>query len=133
MLEQLKEYKEVLTIVVFFLGGVFWIQKQYPTKTDLQSEIGVLQCLVDRYMALTQLQIHGRDLERQAQDLKSEIQAFSADQQNTKLPVSPGMIDALNEKKSQLAELQADLKNNTESTQKANDELERNVCGRIPQ
>lgn len=131
MLEKLKEYKEVLTIIVFFLGGFFWIQGQYPTKTDLKSQIGVLNCLLDKYMSLTQLQIRGRDLERQAQDLKNEIQAFGDDQDRTHLPASPAMRQELDVKKASLVGVQADLKTNAGNIQTTGDELARNVCGRV--
>lgn len=130
MFEKLKEYKEVLTIVVFFLGGFLWIQGQYPTKTDLKSQIGVLNCLLDKYMSLTQLQIRGRDLERQAQELKDEIGAFGDAQDRTHLSISPAMMNELQAKKDGLAAVQADLKTNAGNIQTTGDELARNVCGR---
>jgi hypothetical protein len=129
MIEKLKEYKEVAAIIVFFLGGFFWIQGQYPTKTDLKSEIGVLNCLVDKYMSLTQLQIRGRDLQTQAQDLKDEIQAFGTAQEH--LQISPAMSQALEEKKATLAGIRKDLKTNVGDIEKARDELGRNVCRKV--
>jgi hypothetical protein len=129
-LEKLQEYKELLTVVVFFLGGFFWIQNQYPTKTDLRTEIGVLNCLLDKYMLLTQLQNKGRDLERHAQELKNEIAAFGGDQNRTQPPLSPAMKQELDDKKADLATVQADLKVNAASIQSTGDELARNVCGK---
>jgi predicted RNase H-like nuclease (RuvC/YqgF family) len=133
MLEKLKEYRDVLAIVVFFLGGFFWIQGQYPTKTDLKSDIGVLSCQLDKYMSLTQLQIRGRDLERQAEELKDEIQAFGNDQERAHLVISPAMGQEIEEKKTALAALRVDLKTNATSIQTTNDELARNVCGKVTQ
>ena len=127
LFERLKEYKELLAIIVFFLGGVFWIQGQYPTKTDLKTEIGVLSCLLDKYMSLTQLQIRGRDLERQAQELKDEIAAFGSDHTPS---LSPAMKQELDSKKASLTTVLADLKTNASSIQSIGDELARNVCGK---
>ncbi len=131
MLEKLREYKEVLTIIVFFLGGFFWIQKQYPTKTDLKLEIGVLNCLLDKYMSLTQLQIRGRDLERQAQELSTEISAFGDDQDRPHAPISPAMRQELEAKKADLVAVRSDLKTNTSAIQMTGDELARNLCGKV--
>jgi hypothetical protein len=132
MIERLKEYKEIITIVLFFLGGVFWIQRQYPTKNDLKSEIGSLQCLVDKYMYLTQLQIHSRYIERQAENLQGEIRAYGADEQGH-LSISPAMVQIVEGKKAELGKLSTDLQKNNDDIQKTSDELQRNICGKAAQ
>ena len=131
MIEKLKEYKEIITLVAFFLGGFLWIQQQYPTKTDLKSEIGVLNCMVDRYMSLTQLQLLGSDLQTQAQELKEEIQRFGTGTDREHLPISPGMRQTLEDKKATLVAVRTDLKTNVKDVQKALAELSRNVCRKV--
>lgn len=133
MLEKLKEYKELLGIVVFFLGGFFWIQTQFarfPTKTDLRSEVRVLNCLLDKYMTLTQLQLRARELERQAQDLTSQINAYGDDRESTRPGLSPAMSQELEAKKADLAAVRIDIKTNTNEILKTGSELQRNVCGK---
>jgi hypothetical protein len=129
------QYKELLGIVVFFLGGFFWIQNQFekfPTKTDLRSEIQVLNCLLDKYMLLTQLQLRGRELERQAQVLINQISAY--DEGNPgRPPISPAMRQDLDVKRTDLATARGDLRGNTTEIQKIGDELQRNVCRRSDQ
>lgn len=46
-LMKLKEYKEVITVVVFFLGGFLWIQMYYATKMEHR----VLGCKVHWHVA----------------------------------------------------------------------------------
>lgn len=132
MLERLKEYKELLAIVVFFLGGFFWIQNRYPTKTDLRSEIRVLNCLLDKYMLLTQLQIRGRDLERQVADLSNQLALYDS-APDPILPISPAMRQERDEKRKLLDETRSALKANVAEIQKTGDELQRNVCRGVTQ
>jgi hypothetical protein len=132
MLEKLTQYKELLAIVVFFLGGFFWIQNEFarfPTKTDLRSEIQVLNCLLDKYMILTQLQLRGRELERQVQVLTNQIGADGSDGESGPL-TSPAMHRELEDKKAELTTARGDLRGNVTEIQKTNDDLQRNVCRR---
>ena len=129
MLEKLKAYKELLAIIVFFLGGLFWIQNQFPTKTDLKAQIGVLNCLLDKYMVLTQRQIRGRDLERQLQELTAQINLFTDDHGPSHPAISPAMLQELEAKRQELTDVRRDLKSNADEIQKTSDELARNLCG----
>jgi hypothetical protein len=131
MLEKLKEYKELIGIVVFFLGGIYWIQGQFPTKTDLNVQVGVLRCLLDKYMTLTQLQIHGQELERQIQEQNSQINIIGRSQGAAPVSLSPAMQQELEAKKAELATNRRDLKDNTVAMQKIGDELQRNVCAKV--
>ncbi len=131
MLEKLKEYKEIISLVLFFLGGVYWMQNQFPTKKDLKVEIGVLNCLLDKYMLLTQLQIRGRDLERQAQELTNQVTVFADDGDPSRPAMSPAMRQDLEARRQELSGLRADLKANSTDIKKTSDELARNVCGKV--
>ena len=133
MLEKLKEYKELIGIVVFFLGGVYWIQGQYPTKKDLKSEIGVVNCLLDKYMTLTQLQIRGRELERLIEEQSSQISAIGTPPGAAATPLSPAMQQELEAKKADLAANRSELKDKTLQMQKISDDLQRNACGMVSQ
>jgi hypothetical protein len=132
MFEKLKEYKELLGIVVFFLGGFFCIQNQFtrfPTKSDVKSEVSVLHCLLDKYMLLTQRQLRGRELERQVQDLTSQISAYD-DRAGAQPAISPAMREEREAKLADLVSARNDLKANAADIQKTGDELQRNVCGK---
>lgn len=95
MLTKLNQYKEFIAILVFFLGGFFWIDSQYPKKTDLETQlVGVsdkvrgvnddltgqilnLQCLLKKYMELTQLQISAQAKEKKIDNLRLSIDSFA--------------------------------------------------------
>ena len=133
MLEKLKEYKEVITIIIFFLGGFFWLEGEFPKKSDLNSEIGSVRCLLDKYMTLTQLQIHGQELDKQIQEINDQIKLFPATS-NTGLPsLTPAMTQELDEKKSDMSGKKNDFKANELAMEKIVDELARNVCGTVAQ
>ncbi len=128
MLERLKEYKELLAILVFFLGGFFWVQNRFPTKTDLRAEIAGLNCLLDKYMLLTQLQIRGRDLERQVLNLTAQIALYGEDDDPTRPPLSPAMRQDRDARQEELNDTRGALKSNVADIEKIRDELQRNVC-----
>ncbi|MEI7457612.1 MAG: hypothetical protein WCK93_12910 [Nitrosomonadales bacterium] len=65
MLERLKEYKELIAIIAFFLGGFFWLQSQYPNKSEVKDEFNSIRCQLNSYMKLTQLQIRSQELDKQ--------------------------------------------------------------------
>jgi hypothetical protein len=75
VLQKLKDYKEVIALIVFFLGGFTWIQKNFPDKTYLDdrikaqgSKIATLECLLSHNINATDAQlkmkIHSDDIEK---------------------------------------------------------------------
>ena len=132
MLEKLKEYKDIIAIIVFFLGGFIWIEKEFPNKSDLQSEIGSVNCLLDKYMTLTQLQIRGQVLGKQVQDLTNELSRSVPNDGNANTPpLSPAMMfehDQLNE---ELVAKRDRLRNNNDEMENISNELARNVCRKV--
>lgn len=78
MLEKLNQYKEIITIMVFFLGGFIWMENQFPTKTYLSSQVKLLSCELQEYMKITQLEDRELNLQNEIQDRNGEIQALSA-------------------------------------------------------
>lgn len=129
MLEKLKEYKELVAIIVFFLGGFIWLNNQFPTKGDLKAEIGFLNCLVEKYMTLTQLQIRGQELEKQIQDLATSIPDMETNSGDVHL--SPAMKFELNQLKSDFEHNKEKYRSNTAEIAKILDELARNVCRKV--
>jgi hypothetical protein len=126
MLEKLKEYKELIGILVFFLGGFFWLQREFPTKADLKNEIGILNCLVDKYMTLTQRQMRGQELDRQIQELDKQIKnKFST---SRTLTLSPAMEQEFEELKKDLSNKKNALNENTNAMVAIGEELQRNIC-----
>lgn len=128
MLEKLKEYKEIVAIIVFFLGGFMWLNNQFPTKNDLKSEIGSLNCLVEKYMTLTQLQIRGQELVKQTELLATQI--FDREANHAEAPLSPAMQFELSQLKSDYEHNRREYRTNNTEIEKILDELARNVCRR---
>ncbi len=126
MLDKLREYKELIAIIVFFLGGFIWLNNQFPTKSDLRAEIGYLNCLVDKYMTLTQLQIRGQELVKQAQDLTTRISDMETNSGDVHL--SPAMKFELDQLKSDFEHNREKHRSNNAEIVKILDELARNVC-----
>jgi hypothetical protein len=133
-LAKLNEYRDVIALMVFFLGGLWWIQGQFPTKTDLNNQqaslklqIKVLNCQLDKYMRMTQLQLR-------SQTLDSKITRLN--QQLDQMPIGGAHLSpAIEEQRDNLRKEHDDLSKQFETTasemQTINDELARNVCGRI--
>ena len=55
---RLKEYKEFIAILVFFMGGFFWIYGFFATK----DQVKVLQCLTNNNIALIECRMQKRFL-----------------------------------------------------------------------
>ena len=106
MLDKLKEYKELITIIVFFLGGFTWLNAQFPTKADLESAkidlksaISYQDCLGERYMKLVQSQIDRQEIQVQVQGLDREIKEGSDDIEKSKVYISPAMQHSFDQHK----------------------------------
>ncbi len=129
MIEKLKEYKELITIIIFFLGGFIWLNNQFPTKSDLTEEIGSLNCLVEKYMTLTQLQIRGQELVKQTQDLAANIADMEQNSENVHL--SPAMKFELDQLKSDFKHDREKYRSNKAEIKNIMDELARNICKKV--
>lgn len=127
MLDKLKEYKELIAIIVFFLGGFFWLNNQFPTKKDLKNEVESLSCLLEKYMTVTQRQIRNQELEKQAKDLVATIS--SMENSTSGVPLSPAMKYELEQKKSEINHNRKEYTSNKDVIQKIMDDLARNMCG----
>jgi hypothetical protein len=128
MLEKLKEYKEMIAIIVFFLGGFIWLNSQFPKKSDLTAEIGSLNCQLEKYMTLTQLQIRSQELGKQAQDLATRISDVETNSGDAHL--SPAMKFELDQMKADLKHNREKHRSNKDEIAEILDELARNVCKR---
>ena len=132
MLEKLKEYKELIAIIVFFLGGFIWLDTQFPTKTDLKAEIASLNCLLEKYMTLTQLQIRGQEIEKQTHELTKKITGIlPEDNVSTGVSLSPAMRLEFEQLKTELDAQRDDLHKNAKEMEKIRDELGRQICGKV--
>jgi hypothetical protein len=132
MLEKLKEYRELIAIVVFFLGGFFWLQAEFPSKSDLKAELGSIRCLLDSYMKLTQLQNLSHDQDKQLDELSRKLSEASRDDiSGSGLSISPAMRVGLEQLKSDYAATRNQLGQTTKEMAKIKDDLERAVCGRV--
>jgi hypothetical protein len=131
MLEKLKEYKELVTIVVFFLGGFFWLQAEFPNKSDLKAELASMRCLLDNYMKLTQLQILSQEQEKQVNELWRQLsEAPPNDTGKSGLSISPAMKVGLEKLKSEHTARTNQLRQTTSDMAQIRDNLARSVCAR---
>ncbi len=131
MLEKLKEYKELTAIIVFFLGGFFWLQSEFPSKSDMKGELVSIHCLLDSYMKLTQLQILSQELDKQTSELGRKLsEAPPTDAGASALSVSPAMRAEFEQLKVDYAARRNQLGQTTNEMAKIRDELARGVCGR---
>lgn len=136
MLAKLKEYQDLIAIIVFFLGGFFWLNNQFPQKTDLESvkhelqeENAVLKCLLKKNMMLVQDQIQASALEKNIKE-KSEYIYFLSEKLNTEgQTMSPVMQIKLNETKEEVAAQKDELKKVIAQMQEIKNQLEINSCG----
>jgi len=132
MLQKLQEYKELIAIIVFFLGGFAWLNNQFPTKSDLKAEIQALNCLLEKYMTLTQLQIRGQELEKQTHELAKQLTGIlPEDNGGTSITLSPAMKLELDEKKADLEAQRDSLRSNVNDMNKIRKELERQICRKV--
>ena len=129
MFNKLKEYKELVAIIVFFLGGFIWLNNQFPTKSDLTAEVETLNCLLEKYMTLTQLQIRGQVLEKQLQNLADRISEMESTRGNVDL--SPAMTFEFDRLKSDFEHKRNEYRSNKAEIDKILDELGRNVCRKV--
>ena len=125
MLDKLKEYRDLIGLVVFFLGGFFWIQSQFPTKTDLSSQLGVVKCQLKSYMSLTQDELHAQDLTGKIQDIDQQLAAFSASGEQ----LSPSVTAILTQKKSDRDGYLNDLTATNNQMLSISQSLQRQECG----
>lgn len=127
MLEKIKEYKEIITIVVFFLGGFAWLESQFPKKVELQSDIGTLSCLLEQYMQLTQQQFLNQRLGEQIRDLKEKLSSNGGIVDMS--GISPALMRVHGELAEQLDEAKGKYRDSVEQMEEINNRLARNYCG----
>jgi hypothetical protein len=124
MFAKLKQYKEFIAILVFFLGGFFWLDSQFPKKSDLETQIGGvsdnlsgqilnLQCLLKKYMKLTQLQINAQTKEKTIDNLRQSVESLSEIEPDLLSPrmrqVLNGFTEELEAEKAALSKIASDI------------------------
>lgn len=133
MLAKLKEYKDVISIVIFFLGGFFWIQNELPKKNDLEAvkqellaKNKVLKCLLKSNMTLVQDQIQASSLEK---NIKEKQDYLILSDKFPEESMSPAMKSTLNELREDVANKKEELKTVIMRMQNTRSDLEKNICG----
>jgi len=129
MIPKLKEYKELIAILIFFLGGFFWLNNRFSTKSDLQQEIASLNCMLEKYMLLTQNQIRTQSLEREIHETSTKLSLMM--NTNGGVSLSPAMEYEIGEIKNQLTEKKGELSKCQSAIQEICLDLQRNSCGRV--
>ncbi|MBL8028908.1 MAG: hypothetical protein JNL74_20960 [Fibrobacteres bacterium] len=131
MITKLKEYKELIAILVFFLGGFFWLNNRFSTKSDLQQEIASLNCMLEKYMLLTQNQIRVQTLEKEINETNSKLSLMM--NTNGGVSLSPAMEYEIGETKNQLTQKKSELSKCQSTIQDICLDLQRNSCGKVKQ
>lgn len=131
MLAKIKEYKELIGIMVFFLGGVFWLQNTFPSKSEMRTELISIRCLLDSYMKLTQLQILSQEQDKQVSELRQKLLEVPPDNTSGGLAISPAMRAEFEQLKVDYTTSRNQLGQTTRDMAKIRDELARGVCGKV--
>lgn len=58
LLNRLKEYKELITIIVFFISGFLWLYGYFATKDQLR----IMKCIVNHQISMVESRIQKQDL-----------------------------------------------------------------------
>lgn len=139
MLARLKEYKELITIVLFFLGGFFWIENRYVQTTELngvnarfdtvakEDSLNILNCKVDKYMRLTQLQVEAAEVKELIEGLEDDLASF----QVASVEVTPAMRNAIQRSEKELSNQLDRLFAVDTEVRALSDELARQVCSEV--
>jgi hypothetical protein len=93
-LEKLKEYKELIGIIIFSIGGILWIVAYFATK----DQINTLNCLLNRNIEVVQYQIDQRILSDDMRVLEFDISHLSLQQQRS-LPEEQQLQEVNNKQK----------------------------------
>ncbi|MEH6444452.1 MAG: hypothetical protein V7784_11195 [Oceanospirillaceae bacterium] len=130
MLEKLKEYKELISIILFFLAGFSWFNNQFPTKNDLSNEIKVVNCLLQNYMELTQLQIEYQNNLPLLDTLTKEINRLKSDSLSLELspPLRSQLIFNLDQSENNFSHLVGKQRNIITSIEEIMKRLASHVC-----
>lgn len=143
MLAKLNQYKEFISILVFFLGGFFWIDSQYPKKSDLVAllekvddnlgrQVKSVACLLGQYMLLTQLQLTAQETEKRIETLTEDlIQSLDSGDNVEVVSLSGAMLIEREEMVDNLGKARDALADIAKNISNVRGELERNICGRI--
>ncbi len=133
MLDKLKEYRDVISLVIFFLGGFVWIQNELPKKDDLEAvkqelliKNKVLKCLLKSNMMLVQDQIQANALEK---TIKEKQDYLGLSDQLREQDMSPAMKATLAEFKEDIANKKKQLTDVVARMETTKSDLERNICG----
>lgn len=126
LLGTLNDYKEVLSIIVFFLGGVWWIQDRFPTKTDLNSNVNFIKCQLKEYMELTQQQIKHEQASASLAEVVQELGSPMALQRAVEL--SPSMQQMIAGFKDKETYFRSEVDASSTAMSNINDNLARGIC-----
>lgn len=126
MLARLREYKELIAIILFFLGGFVWMERTFPKKDDLDGKVQVLQCLLDSYMRITQRQLESQEIERRIAEQLARLETGPRPAEITPaMEMQLRMIQQdVSDQRGRLADVHMDIK-------RIRDDLERNACGSV--
>lgn len=124
MLDRLKEYRDIISLVVFFLGGFLWVQAQFATKAALNEE----KCLLRDAITLGQLQIRQSSLQNETQALDGQISERLAVLAKLTDRPSPSFLFELDQMKAKEAKKLADLDENIKQQQKISDDMVNPKC-----
>lgn len=122
MIEKLKEYKEIITIIVFFLGGFVWLEAKFPQKSDLTYEIDYLNCRLTKQMELTQTQLRFNTLYQEYVECDRQISMFS------NVILSPAMKQESDRLTANRSVIMKDLSSVKSDLVKISDENAKDVC-----
>ncbi len=70
---EFREYKEIITLVVFFLGGLFWLQRTYPDRDYVDSKVSHVDSKISQLNCLLTKNIEALDTQQRVSSHKAIV------------------------------------------------------------
>lgn len=126
MLNKLREYRETIAIVAFFLGGFIWISKTFPDKTYLDGQIKTTASQLDGQIKATAAQMAQlnclltNNIEATDAQLQIKIHADNIDHGRARLVVLRRKLsqDLSDEERNEIDDLSRNIENERDYLQK---------------
>lgn len=152
MLERLKQYKELIAILVFFLGGFAWIENRF-VKADAidpltgavdavdmriarmgeamatRQDVDGLHCLLNAYMTITQHQMKMRVVEAEKAELERDPPGVVLAASHGGDGASAGLMHEVQNYYKTLDRLEGELHSRQREVENIISQLQRHECG----
>lgn len=134
-LSKLKEYKELITVIIFFVGGIVWIYGYFATKSSLTTISAQLQCLLNTHVTLISSEMEHSKLQADKEKIAIELNSKISELEKLKSEAASDKLVGLKEEIVKLEEKYKDFELKYELISKkigeASDQIKLNNCYRL--